>query len=127
MKKGVNIVITNNKGKVLILKRSLAEKYCPNFWDLPGGKVENDETLLKAARREAKEESGLDVKLAQKYFYIFHCQNVELDIYGFKAETNNGRVVLSEEHTEFKWISKDKWKSLKYTSSVKATIEEFFK
>ena len=127
MKQGVNIIITNNQGKVLILKRSLAEKYCPNFWDLPGGKVENGETLLEAAKREVKEESGLEVKLKQNFFYIYHCQNVELDIYGFKAETSNGKVILSDEHTEFKWISKKDWENLEYTSSVEATIKEFFR
>ncbi len=127
MEQGVNIIITNNQGKVLILKRSLAEKYCPDFWDLPGGKVENNETLLEAAKRETKEESGLDVKLEQNYFYIFHCQNVELDIYGFRASFAGGEVTLSEEHTEFKWVSEKDWKNLEYTSSVKSTIEEFFK
>jgi len=39
----------------------------------------------------------------------------------------NGNVVLSEEHTEFKWISKDEYKTLEYTPSVGATIKEFFK
>ncbi|MFH1968503.1 MAG: NUDIX hydrolase, partial [bacterium] len=115
------------KGEVLVLKRSLAEKYCPNFWDLPGGKVEASETLLEAAKREAKEESGLDVKLEKEYFYVYHCKHVELDIYGFKAETSNGKVILSEEHTEFKWVSEKDWKSLKYTSSVETTIQIFFK
>lgn len=127
MKKGVNIVVANGQGNILVLKRSSAEKYCPNFWDLPGGKIENDETLLEAAKRESKEESGLDAKLEQEHFYVYHCQDVDLDIYGFKASIVGGKVLLSDEHTEFKWVSKEDWRNLEYTSSVEATIKEFFK
>ena len=127
IKQGVNIVVADSHGKILVSKRSLAEKYCPNFWDLPGGKVENSETLLEAAKRETKEESGLDVSLEQKHFYIYHCQHVELDIYGFRANFINGKVELSDEHTEFKWVSENDWETLEYTSSVQATIEQFFK
>ena len=127
MKKGVNIVITNNQGKILILERSSSEFNYPNFWDLPGGKVENDETLQEAVKREVKEESGLDIEQEQNYFYVHHCQDKEVDIYGFKANLISGDVIISEEHTKFRWISENEWKNLKYTPSVRATIEEFFK
>jgi len=127
MKQGVNVVIADGADRVLILKRSLAESFCPNFWDLPGGKVENGETLLEAAKREAKEESGLNVNLEQKYFFVYHCQNVDLNIYGFKAKMIGGKVTLSDEHTEFRWISKDECNNFEYTSSVEATLKQFFK
>ncbi|HCC60313.1 MAG: hypothetical protein A2402_01440 [Candidatus Staskawiczbacteria bacterium RIFOXYC1_FULL_37_43] len=126
MKRGVNIIITNNQGKILILRRSPKEKFFPGLWDLPGGKVENGETLGEAAERETKEESGLAISLEQKYFYIFHCQDRELNIYGFKARSTFGDISLSNEHSDFKWIFKDEYKSFEYTPSVKTTIEEFF-
>jgi len=126
MKKGVNIIIANNEGKILILRRSSVEYYA-ELWDLPGGTVENGETLQRAAIREVKEESGLEIKLEKKYFYVYHYQDKEFDIYGFKADFVSGNVVLSEEHIEFKWISKDEYETLKYTPSVGATIKEFFK
>jgi len=127
MEKGVNAIIINGQGKILILKRSFAEKYCAGFWDLPGGRVESSETLRQAAIREVKEESGLRTKLEKNYFYLYHCLDRELDIYGFKADLAGGKVALSEEHIEFKWISKDEYKNLEYTPSVTATIKEFFK
>ena len=44
--------------KVLLTKREDFEVWC-----LPGGGVEDGETLAEGAIREAKEETGLDVEL----------------------------------------------------------------
>ncbi|MEK7664842.1 MAG: NUDIX hydrolase [Patescibacteria group bacterium] len=123
--KCVNVVILSSQGKIFILKRSSQEPSYPNLWDLPGGKVKNGETLQEATKRETKEESGLDVELRRNYFYVYNCPDKKFNIYGFKARSINGDVLLSEEHTEFKWISKDNWENLEYTPSVTATIKEF--
>jgi len=72
MDKGVNVII-NNKGKILILRRSSAEYYA-GLWDFPGGTVEKGETLQQAGIREVKEESGLEIKLEKDYFYVYHYQ-----------------------------------------------------
>ena len=51
------VIIEN--GKVLLNKHGDDE-----FWKFPGGKVENfDESLEEAAKREVKEEMGLEVEL----------------------------------------------------------------
>src|SRR5829696_4121412 len=54
---GVIVAIMNN-GKILLTKREDFEVWC-----LLGGGVEDGESLAKAAIREAKEETGLDVEL----------------------------------------------------------------
>ena len=52
-------------GKVVLIQR----KNPPLGWALPGGFVDQGESLASAARREAKEETGLDVELVE----LFHC------------------------------------------------------
>jgi ADP-ribose pyrophosphatase YjhB (NUDIX family) len=56
---GVNVAILQD-GKVLLTRREDFEVWC-----LPGGGVEDGESLAQAARREAREETGLAVELTR--------------------------------------------------------------
>ena len=128
MKKAVNNIIINQKGKMLIIKRAVRkEKAYPGLWDLPGGGVEEGETLQEAATREAKEETGLDIKPEENYFYVYHYDDKDLYVYGFISKVENTKVTLCKEHTEFKWVLKAEYQNFEYTPSVGATIKEFFK
>jgi len=52
----VTILITNQRAEILFIERA-AEPF-KGWWDLPGGFVENGESLEEAAHREAEEEVG---------------------------------------------------------------------
>lgn len=57
---GVGAVVVRD-GKALIVKR--AHEPRKGEWSLPGGMLDLGESLEDAARREVKEETGLDVEL----------------------------------------------------------------
>lgn len=57
---GVNAVIFNQSGQVLLTRR---EDF--DIWCLPSGGVEHGESLAEAARRETLEETGLQVRLTR--------------------------------------------------------------
>lgn len=57
---GVNIGILDDRNRLLLTRR---EDF--DIWCLPGGGVEVGETLAQAARREAQEETGLEVALTR--------------------------------------------------------------
>jgi 8-oxo-dGTP diphosphatase len=54
----VDVVIEIDAGIVLVRRKNP-----PHGWALPGGFVDGGESVATAARREAKEETGLDVEL----------------------------------------------------------------
>jgi ADP-ribose pyrophosphatase YjhB (NUDIX family) len=57
---GANAVVERD-GAVLLVRLNYGPR--DGHWSLPGGLVENDETLEQAAIRETKEETGFDVAL----------------------------------------------------------------
>lgn len=54
----VDVIITTNEGVILIRRKNP-----PQGWALPGGFVDYGESVERAAVREAKEETGLDIEL----------------------------------------------------------------
>lgn len=50
-----------NEGSLLLVQRSADPG--KGLWALPGGRVEANETLPAAAKREVKEETGLEVEI----------------------------------------------------------------
>jgi 8-oxo-dGTP pyrophosphatase MutT (NUDIX family) len=54
---GVSVIVTNLSGDVLLLKHS----YGPDVWGLPGGGLGTGEDPLEAARREVREELGVEL------------------------------------------------------------------
>ncbi len=51
--------------KYLMLHRNKNKRIMPDVWIAPGGKREFNEGLFEAARREIKEETGLEIKNLQ--------------------------------------------------------------
>jgi 8-oxo-dGTP diphosphatase len=56
----VDVIVESREGIVLVRRR-----HPPLGWALPGGFVDRGESVAQAARREAKEETGLDVELTE--------------------------------------------------------------
>ena len=57
---GVKVLLVNRANEILLIRNSYGRS---DLWVLPGGGVGRRETPERAARREVKEELGLDVPL----------------------------------------------------------------
>jgi 8-oxo-dGTP diphosphatase len=62
---GVDNIITNDKGQILLIRRSKKEKNFPGQWGLVSGFIEWGETVEQALKREAKEEVGVGVEVVR--------------------------------------------------------------
>ncbi|MGR3762828.1 NUDIX hydrolase [Rossellomorea sp. NS-SX7] len=86
-------IVLNDEGKLLLIKG-------PRMgWEMPGGQVEEGESLKEAAIRETWEESGIEVEIT-KFCGIF--QNVEQSICNtlFLAKPVGGTPTTSSESLE---------------------------
>lgn len=116
-------------GKVLVLKRRSTDVHKPRAWDIPGGRLDPGEDPFDGLHREVAEETGLAVTIGNPLtvhsFTRDDGQRITMLI--FLCETNSGDVVLSHEHTEFRWVSPDEARALMpiYTKDVDA-YERYF-
>lgn len=101
-------LIHDGEGRCLLIRRSAASNGNPGKWDLPGGKVDQGESVWDALSREVAEECGIAVEL-------------EALVGAAQADAPDGRriiylvmegralgaeVVLSGEHDAFDWVAR---------------------
>ena len=110
-------------------RRYLLLHHGGNYWNFPKGHIEKNESEIKAAFRETREETGLKrirqilgFKRYEKYFlrrgkrkFVF-----KLVIYFIVEAGGNEKVRISNEHEGFGWFSfADALKKMKYKESRK--------
>lgn len=93
-----------NQGQLLVVHRTGA--YAK--WECPGGKVDANEKLTDALKREVHEETGLDIRIEELlYATVMHVPESGKSylILNYAAGATNTDVVLSDEHDRFAWVS----------------------
>ncbi|MFA6105453.1 MAG: NUDIX domain-containing protein [Patescibacteria group bacterium] len=109
-------VIKNNNGEILLLKALLNGSHA-GYYDLPGGRIDKDEftiPLTDILKREISEEVGnIDVVIKPTPVAVArHCipgsmtktgKDIHVLYILFEVEYKGGKIVISNEHTDFKW------------------------
>ena len=94
----------------LMLKRSTGKHY-EHLWQGVAGKIEKGETAVQTVVRELEEETGKKPKklfVADHIASFYDARNDRIQMVPiFGIEVDNSEVQLSEEHSEYKWVSFD--------------------
>jgi dATP pyrophosphohydrolase len=103
----------NNQMQFLLLKRS-AHKIYPGLWQMVSGHIDKNEIAFRTAIRELQEETSLKpsrlwVVPNVNSFYSSEDDSICI-IPVFAAEVNSGNVLISSEHTEYKWVDSEEAK-----------------
>ena len=105
----VSLIIEQN-GLVLLVQRSMSNEHAPGEWESVSGRVESGESPHVAARREALEETSLDVEVLDLLdtFHFYRGPGREEAIgLSFRCRVKGGQLRLSAEHTASVWVTKD--------------------
>lgn len=106
----------NRELEFLLLKRA-SYQYYPNLWQMVSGKIKEGEKAYQTALREIKEETNLipeKLWIAPNINSFYSPDNEYISLIPvFAAKVNpDSEVVISSEHSEFKWVNKDEAKNL---------------
>ena len=92
---------------VLLLRRSARKEEAPGQWETGSGRVEPGESPEEAARREAREETGLAVDVIaplDRRQFLRGPTREETTSIVFHCRAGAGPLVLSAEHDHARWV-----------------------
>ena len=114
-------VVKNNTGQYLVAKRN-AGVHLENYWEFPGGKVEQYESFKIALRRELQEEIGIQPCRMQKFFEFRHkYDDRSLHFQVFKIVTYD-LAVRSCDGQQLKWVEKHQLENINMPLANRAIV-----
>lgn len=123
----VGPLIYNDKGEILLIKNP---KF-GDFWTIPGGHIELNETAEDALKREIMEETGLEMKNIEPISFSeainpeFFYKKKHFIYLNYLAKLAGGEITKTEEMTEYLWVAPEKTSELKIAESAKPLIEYY--
>jgi 8-oxo-dGTP diphosphatase len=122
----VTAAIIKKDGKILICQRA-ADGELPLLWELPGGKLEDGETLEECLIRECKEELDVDIRVTGLYAkteYQYPERAVALAF--FSADIVQGEIKPIV-HNDVKWVLPEGLKDFEFCPADIEIVKELSK
>jgi ADP-ribose pyrophosphatase YjhB (NUDIX family) len=115
----VVISVPDYQGRILICRRGIEPRL--GYWAIPGGFLENDETLEVGAAREAREEAELDVEIGSLLLLANITYARQVHVF-FRSRMRTPHFGTTPESTEVKLVElKDiPWNDLAFPSTEAA-------
>ncbi len=113
------------KGRVLLEKRDSSP--FRGKWCLPGGQLEEDETIEETCVREVREETGMEVKIS-KTFGVYSTpgrdpRGISMSAV-FLCKVIGGELSASKESSDLKWFSKEQAGKLDFAFDHRKILED---
>lgn len=110
--------LIKREGEYLMVQENQAS--ARGLWNLPAGHVDKGESLEAAAVREAKEETGFDVRLIA-HIALYHEAAAKSVKHVYSAEVVGGELKAQEgEILEVSWLTYDAIQSLEDNGQLRA-------
>ncbi len=114
-------------GKFILVQEKRADVH--GKWNLPMGRKEFDEDLVLCAKREGKEETGLELNplyLIGKYFFNLP-SGQKVTSYIFKSDIIGGKLTVPEDMMDVKLFSLEEIEELNKKSLIAPFINDVIK
>lgn len=123
----VSCWIMNEKGEILLQKRSSNKKKNPNRWAKTGGQVDCGESAEQAIFREVKEELGIEIPQNQLKLYDIHKSNDKSKRFSYNFIFNvnykiDEYVLQKEEVADVKYVTIEDMENAKKKNDMMYTF-----
>ena len=126
----VNVVVTNADGDLLLIRRSDNQN-----WAVPGGAIDLGESMVQAAVRETKEETGVDCEITglvgiytdPKHVILYTSNGEARQEFSIllTARATGGAPTPSEESSEMRWVAREALGGYAMDRSMRLRIGHF--
>jgi len=115
-KVAVGTIIRDERGHLVLVRRAIEPGY--GKWVFPGGYVDRGEEVIVAARREAREETGLEIRI-DRLINVYSYPGRAPIIIVYAATMTGGCLACDEESLEAKFFAPDAipWDELAFRST----------
>jgi 8-oxo-dGTP pyrophosphatase MutT (NUDIX family) len=126
----VNVVVTNDDGRILLIKRSDNDN-----WAIPGGAIDLGESMVQAAVRETLEETGVTCEVTglvgiytDPRHVILYTSNGEVRqefSIVLTARYVSGQPTTSNESDQVRWVDADTMRDYTMDRSMRLRIDDY--
>ena len=105
-------VYIKKDNKILMVQENKESK--KGKWNMPAGKLDNNESIIDAAIRETKEETGIDINIKGLIAILENVSSIgQLVVFYFMGEYKSGEIEFdNEEIADVKWMTEKEIKNL---------------
>ena len=117
----VGILYSKNNTQILITKRR-KNQFMPNYWELPGGKIETGEEEEDALARELQEELGIKtLRISLKHVMTHHYKDKTVNLSIYNVESYKGNVTGTEGQ-DIRWCNLQNLSNYKLLPTMRIII-----
>jgi len=117
----VGILYSKNNTQILITKRR-KNQFMPNYWELPGGKIETGEDEEDALARELQEELGIKtLRISLKHVMTHHYKDKTVNLSIYNVESYKGNVTGTEGQ-DIRWCNLQNLSNYKLLPTMRIII-----
>ncbi|MDF1828005.1 MAG: (deoxy)nucleoside triphosphate pyrophosphohydrolase [Legionellaceae bacterium] len=110
--------ITDASGRILITRRSLNVDH-GGMWEVPGGKLEADETASAALKREVLEEVGIVVEKYRFLGQVTHSYPEKtVCLHVFKIDEHTGDADCHESQLDLRWVTRKEFDTFDFPEAM---------
>lgn len=102
----VKVFLRHGKKYLLLQKAKDLHREHIGLWEVPGGKIQYNETAEQAVVREVKEETGLNGLILKELSpLVLEKEGIRTYTRVYVVTTSSLKITMSNEHSAYQWVT----------------------